>query len=317
VTQERSAAIGCGELPHAVHTLTMQWAAPHRPALHPCNSNEEIMLTDLHDTTEQEALRRAVNQARVIRVAVGDLRQAELAADAKSLLLTTISHELRTPLNSIAAYVELLRMSLPEMTANQRRFLARIEASQNHMLSLINDVLDFAMHKSGQVPYDITNVSVLRVLKEVEGLEMPQIEHAKLSFACAGCPEWLLVRADAVRFRQILLNLLSNAIKFTEPGGTVSVTCEWDEDRAFITMRDTGRGIPPDEVAAIFEPFVRLRTAGVQQPGTGLGLAISRAYARAMGGDLWAEKQTGGGSTFTLELPRSAGSGGILGPETS
>jgi signal transduction histidine kinase len=262
------------------------------------------MSTDLHDATNQQSLPGAA-KARALRAAVGELRQAELAAEAKSLLLTTISHELRTPLNSIAGYVELLRLSLPEITPDQERFLARIEASQHHMLSLINDVLEFATQNSGQVQYDVADVSVLKVLSEVEGLEMPQVEQAHLSFACAGCPEWLFVRADAVRFRQILLNLLSNAIKFTPPGGTVSVRCQWDADRAFITMRDTGPGIPPDKVNAIFEPFVRLNTGGVRRPGTGLGLPISRAFARAMGGDLWAEKQTGGGSAFTLTLPRS------------
>jgi signal transduction histidine kinase len=262
------------------------------------------MSTDLHDATDQHALRRAA-KARALRAVVDGLRQAELAAEAKSLWLTSISHELRTPLNSIAGYVELLRLSLTEMTPDQERFLARIEASQHHMLSLINDVLDFATQNSGRLQYHITDVSVWNVLREVEGLEMPQVEQAHLSFACAGCPDWLFVRADAVRFRQILLNLLSNAIKFTPPGGTVSVSCKWDDDRVFITMRDTGPGIPPDKVAAIFEPFVRLETGGVRQPGTGLGLPISRAYARAMGGDLWAEKQFGGGSAFTLTLPRS------------
>ncbi|MEX2280900.1 MAG: HAMP domain-containing sensor histidine kinase [Gemmatimonadota bacterium] len=262
------------------------------------------MVTDLQDPTDEESSLRAVNQARVIRAAVGELRQADLAAKANPLLLT-ISHELRTPLNSIAGYVELLRLSLPEITLNQQKYLDRIEASQNHMASLINDVLDFAMEKSGQVPYNITDVSVLKVLSEVEGLEMHQVEQAHLSFACAGCPKWLYVRADAVRFRQILLNLFSNAIKFTPARGTVSVTCRWDDDLAFLTMRDTGPGIPPDQVGAIFEPFVRLETGGVRHQGTGLGLPISRAYARAMGGDLWAEKQASGGSAFTLTLPRS------------
>jgi signal transduction histidine kinase len=262
------------------------------------------MMTDLHNTTDEESVPR-VNRTLVVQAAIGGLRPAEPAAEAKFLLLTTMSHELRTPLSSIAGYVELLRMSMPEITPDQEKLLARIEASQHHMLSLINDVLDFATQKSGQVPYDITDVSVLKTLVEVEGLEMPQVEQAQLSFSYAGCPEWLFVRADAVRFRQILLNLLSNAIKFTPAGGAVSVTCRWDDDRAFITMRDTGPGVPPDKVAAIFEPFVRLRSGGVRQPGTGLGLPISRAYARAMAGDLWAEKQTGGGSAFTLSLPRS------------
>jgi signal transduction histidine kinase len=235
------------------------------------------------------------------------MREAEDANRAKTEFLTTMSHELRTPLNAIGGYAQLLSLGIRgPLSDEQRQDLERIDKSQRHLLSLINDILNFAKLEAGRVDFEIEAVPVAAVLASIEPLVMPQLREKQIRYDDhrQGCDA--VVLGDEEKVRQVLLNLLSNAIKFTQPGGAIDVACESVDDTVSIIVADTGVGIAREKLGAIFEPFVQVgRRLGSTHEGTGLGLSISRNLARGMGGDLVAESEIGQGARFTLLLRRA------------
>jgi signal transduction histidine kinase len=247
-----------------------------------------------------EALKRASQDAVEARDA------AEQANKAKSDFLAVMSHELRTPLNAIGGYTEILEMGIyGPVTDRQQDAIARIARSQQALLSLINDVLNFAKLEAGEVQFAMQAVSVHAVVEALDALIAPQIATRQLRYRVEHCADVLQVRADPEKLQQVLLNLLSNAIKFTPVGGEIVVTCSADGDRVRLVVRDDGIGIPPERLSAIFDPFIQVgRALNRPHEGVGLGLSISRDLARGMGGSLTAESTVDVGSTFTLELGR-------------
>jgi signal transduction histidine kinase/PAS domain-containing protein len=249
----------------------------------------------------------AVDNARLHKAEV-DARNASQAANlAKTQFLAVMSHELRTPLNAIAGYADLMRMGIRgPTTPEQQADLDRIKRSQRNLLSLINDVLNYAKLEAGHVEFDPERVGLHDFLDDIEALVTPQLQGKGLKYEYEKCEDDLAVIADKEKLRQIVLNLLSNAIKFTPGSGTISIECKTEDGGVQICVRDTGVGIPEDKITAIFEPFVQLdRKLTSATEGTGLGLSISRDLARGMGGDLAAESKPGEGSKFILELPRA------------
>ncbi|HEX8694793.1 MAG TPA: ATP-binding protein [Longimicrobium sp.] len=234
---------------------------------------------------------------------------AEAANVAKARFLAAMSHDLRTPLNAIAGYVDLLEMGVRgPVSEAQVADLQRIRHSGRRLLAMINDILSFARIEAGRVEVHPEPVPLEPVLREMESSFLPQLASRGLQYDCLPSPRPLVVQADPEKMQQVVLNLVTNAIKFTEPGGRVTLSCEEDGDGVLVRVRDTGRGIPPEKLPGIFEPFVQVdreKTAQEHQ-GVGLGLAISRELARAMGGDLTAESTAGRGSCFTLRLPKAA-----------
>jgi signal transduction histidine kinase/sensor domain CHASE-containing protein len=239
------------------------------------------------------------------------LTEERMAADeanrAKSAFLATMSHELRTPLNAIAGYVDLMQLGIPDaVSPGQQEYLERIQRAQQHLLGLINDVLNFAKLEAGRVEYQHDRVAVGPLVEEAVEMMLPAASSRGLTCTLTPGPD---VRAlgDAEKMRQVLLNLLSNAIKFTVSGGTVGVTWHRTGDRVNIEVSDTGMGIDPEHQERIFDPFVQVDSDLTREKqGTGLGLSISRALARGMDGEVTVESRRGAGSTFTFSLPAPA-----------
>ncbi len=253
------------------------------------------------DLTERmEAQERAIQNAR-------RLAEVEALSRAKSQFLASMSHELRTPLNAIGGYAELIEMGLGgSVTEQQREYLARIRTSQQHLLRIINDLLNYSRIESGKLTYEREPVSLAAVIETVASMIEPQATGKGLTLVRAERQNDVLAIGDRLKIEQIVLNLLSNAVKFTPSKGRVTVACLQAEDQAMITVRDTGPGVPRDRVDDIFEPFVQLgRSLSTGPEGTGLGLAISRDLARAMDGDVTLETEPGVGSLFTLSLPKA------------
>ena len=273
-----------------------------------------VVITAVHDESGEligfAKVTRDLTERRNAEVrAIADARrlaQAESANIAKSEFLTAMSHELRTPLNAIGGYTELLSLGLGgPVTNEQTDYLERIRRSQQHLLRIISDLLNFSRIETGQLKYEIAPFSLRDVIRAVVPLTEQQARAKGVALIIEEDDQDCIALADRPKVDQILLNLLSNAVKFTPPGGKVRVSCAGRGGFVAITVTDTGVGIPTDKLDTIFEPFVQLgRSLSSAHEGTGLGLAISRDLARSMKGDLTATSVVGEGSTFTITLPR-------------
>lgn len=239
-----------------------------------------------------------------LKVAV---EQAQASSRAKSVFLASMSHELRTPLNAILGFSEILRTEMG-LSPEQHQSLDLIHRSGRHLLNLINDVLDMAKIEAGHTsvddaPFDLGEmtrevIDLMRVRAEEKGLELFWDQSSAFP---------RVVRSDATKLRQVLINVIGNAVKFTERGFVrLRLTaCEAPLHRILLIfeVKDTGPGIPAEELAHIFEPFVQGGRTTTTQKGTGLGLSITRQYVELMGGQVAAESTIGEGSCFRVEVP--------------
>jgi signal transduction histidine kinase len=273
---------------------------------------ELVSLRDITDRKYAEERSRQLSHEREARL------EAEASSRAKSDFLAIMSHELRTPLNAILGYSELIELGISgELSEKIREQIGLIRRSARHLLGLVNDILDLAKVEACRLSVANASAVATEAITSALTLIQPQAEAKNLALVVDPVTRVLPAYiGDDERVRQILVNLLSNAVKSTEPGGTITVTgavttepdprARLQPQRTHIrlTVTDTGSGIPPDKLRAIFEPFVQADAGPTRtQEGSGLGLTIGQRLARAMGGDLTVESVVGKGSSFSLWLP--------------
>jgi PAS domain S-box-containing protein len=231
-------------------------------------------------------------------------REVERANQLKSEFLASMSHELRTPLNAIIGFSDLLREeSAGELNEKQKRYTGHIGQGARHLLALINDILDLSKIEAGRVELRMEKVAAEDAIGEVITAIRPLASDKRLNIQ-TGVSPGLEIVADRTRLKQVLYNLLSNAVKFTPEGGEIAVEVRKEGDVCRISVADTGIGIAPENLEAVFESFhqVAATTKGIRE-GTGLGLAITKRLVEAHRGRIWVESQIGEGSRFFVELP--------------
>jgi signal transduction histidine kinase len=236
-------------------------------------------------------------------LAYHDVTDLMTAARLKDEFVATVSHELRTPLTSIVGYVDVLLEDVAEIPGDARPFLLTVQRNARRLHRLVDDLLSDAL-KLGKAELHVGRISLPAVVRTsaVEAEKAARTNGLTFSFEATATP--LEVSGDAERLSQVVDNIFNNAIKFTPHGGHVSCTVERDRNEGVIRIRDTGRGIPADELEDVFVKF--FRSPGVQTdaiPGTGIGLAISKAIVEAHGGTIDLTSKVGEGTTFEIRLP--------------
>ncbi len=256
------------------------------------------VLTSFEDVTELENHKVALTHAK---------EQADEANRAKSDFLARMSHEIRTPMNAILGYAEVLQENLEEDPAIRQKHLGTIHNSGEHLLALINDILDLSKIESGQMELEKTTVSIFDVIDDVESVLNIKANEKGIylrSEYSSAIPAG--ITADAVRLRQLIINLVGNAIKFTDSGGVTirtEIISDTGPDMLCVRVIDTGIGMSAEAQEKIFQPFSQADTSITRRfGGTGLGLSISKELAEEMGGGIEVESDPGQGSTFILKI---------------
>ena len=235
--------------------------------------------------------------------------EAEAANRAKSVFLTNMSHELRTPLNAILGFSELMSTD-KSATKSQKETLAIINRSGEHLLNMINDVLDISKIEAGRLELDIQPFDLLGLLKDIGVMNNIRAVNKHLDFRLELAPKIAqFIKTDSAKLRQVLINLLGNAIKFTLQGEVILraqtqlLPSSPDKVMLIIEISDTGIGIPEDKIDELFKPFVQLIQNNADAQGTGLGLAISKSLVELMDGHISVNSALGVGATFKIEIP--------------
>ncbi len=273
---------------------------PVEISLSPLKTEETpIVMSAIRDVSERKRFEKALQEKNL---------ELELASRAKDRFLASMSHELRTPLNAVIGFTGTLLMKLPgELNDDQVHQLEIVRNNARHLLALINDLLNLAKIEAGKIDLNPERFDCRGVVSEIAASLRPQAVAKGLEFGLSLPDQPVPFETDRRALSQIIINLASNAIKFTQAGG-VRLTLNVDEStqpkRLVFAVRDSGPGIPEEELATLFEPFVQgqaARTSAAE--GTGLGLHLSRKLAGLLGGDLTCQSTFGAGATFTVVLP--------------
>jgi signal transduction histidine kinase/ActR/RegA family two-component response regulator len=285
--------------PKALHKDGRVFPVEYSTSLIKIGDREFVLGID-RDITERKEVEETLRRTKEV---------AEAASRAKSEFLSRMSHELRTPMNAILGFAQLLTMSQKDpLTSIQKERVKQIVKGGEHLLDLINEILDMSRIEAGRVQISPEPVSIRESIQEAFDLTVPLANNRgiqfQLSLSARANP---YVIADRQRLKQILLNLLSNAVKYNRPGGFVVITCEatrLDDLEAWrILVSDTGQGISPENLPHLFIPFERLSADQSNVEGTGLGLALAKRLVELMKGRIGVESVAGQGSTFWFELP--------------
>jgi PAS domain S-box-containing protein len=257
---------------------------------------------------ELQAHTKAINDRleRTNEELVARRREAENANKVKSDFLARMSHELRTPLNAVIGYADLLASEVGgSLSPVQKNQLRRIELAAQHLLRIIEEILSFSRIEAGRETVRLETTDLAELVRESAALVEPLATEKGLGLNLSA-PSSLWIQTDPGKVRQILVNLLSNAVRFTDAGSVELEACI-EPRGAVLRVKDTGVGVPPEQLERIFEPFRQAEHRGARRPGgTGLGLSVTRHLARLLGGDVLVESTPGSGSTFTVRLPLQA-----------
>ncbi|NVN90507.1 MAG: response regulator [Desulfuromonadales bacterium] len=287
-------------------------------SIHPFfNAEGRLLYLDgiLHDITERKWAVDALKQAhatleRTVEERTTELRAAKEAAEsanrAKSIFLSNMSHELRTPLNAILGYSQLMQRD-PSLSPENREQLNTINRSGEHLLTLINDVLEISKIEAQRVVVEMTTFDLPALFKDLHTMFRVRTDTKRLQLLLEGIGDLpRFVVTDENKVRQILINLIDNAVKYTEQGGiAIRVALTNDSENSgclVVEVQDTGSGIGEEEIERVFQAFEQTASGRLSTGGTGLGMAISRTYARMLGGDITLNSRLGEGSTFRLEI---------------
>ena len=246
----------------------------------------------------------AIENARLFREIEHKSRQLEVASQHKSEFLANMSHELRTPLNAIIGFSEVLTERMfGELNEKQDEYLKDIYASGQHLLSLINDILDLSKIEAGRMELEVTDFHLPAALDNALTLVRERAARRGIALQTNVDERLGEIQADERKIRQVVLNLLSNAIKFTPEGGRIEVGAVPRDGSVEVSVSDTGIGIAPEDQEAVFEEFRQVGTAEKKAEGTGLGLTLCRKFVELHGGKIGVTSEVGGGSTFTFTIP--------------
>jgi signal transduction histidine kinase len=250
----------------------------------------------------------AIQNARLFREIEDKSRQLEVASQHKSEFLANMSHELRTPLNAIIGFSEVLADRMfGELNEKQEEYLKDIHASGQHLLSLINDILDLSKIEAGRMELELADFHLPQAIENALVLVRERALRRGITLEQSIDPRLGEIQGDERKVKQVLLNLLSNAIKFTPEGGKIEIRAVPGDRSVEVSVSDTGVGIAREDQDAIFEEFRQVGTAAKKVEGTGLGLALARKFIELHGGRIWVKSQVGIGSTFTFTLPMRGG----------
>jgi len=246
----------------------------------------------------------AIQNARLFHEIADKSQQLEAASQHKSEFLANMSHELRTPLNAIIGFSEVLAQGMfGGINDKQTEYLHDILESGRHLLSLINDILDLSKIEAGRMDLELSEFDLPQAIQNALTLVRERALRRGIALHHVIDDQVADIRADERKIKQVLLNLLSNAIKFTPEGGRIEVRAAPADGLVEVSVTDTGIGIAPEDLEAVFEEFRQVGTADRKAEGTGLGLALSRKFVELHGGRISVKSQIGVGSTFTFTLP--------------
>ncbi len=267
--------------------------------------NQDVLIGYLFIGTDNTARKQFEAALAQKNIELESARQiADKANSAKSEFLSNMSHELRTPLNAVLGFAQLMESATPSPTPAQKVSIEQILKGGWYLLRLINEILDLALIESGKLMMVQENVDLSEVLLDCQVMILPQAHEAGIKIHFTENTSKFYIDADQTRLKQVMVNLLSNAIKYNQPDGSVTVDCAVVQEKLLrISVTDTGRGLTPEMLEQLFQPFNRLGQEAGGAEGTGIGLVVSKQLVELMGGVIGVDSQVGVGSTFWFELP--------------